>query len=206
MRVLLTILAVALLAAAGWVAWLYVGTNLVAAGPTAEALEQAERAVAEELGDAETEAQLPLPNEGEPMWILEIPSIDVRVPVLAGTSDDDLARGVGWYPTTNLPGEPGNVGIAGHALMHGKPFERLAELAEGDEITLTTRLATYTYTVRVAPADLTVAATDGWVLDPVPGQTFDPHESILTLTTDQDLVATDDRSVAFAVLTHQEPR
>lgn len=204
-RVLFTVLALALVVALAWLAWVHVGSNLWAARRTAEALDQAQRAVDQRTPDVAHESELPLPKADEPMWILEIPSLDLRVPVIAGTSRDDLSRGVGWYPTTALPGERGNVGIAGHSATHGKPFAHLRELVVGDEILLTTRLGTYHYEVRVVPAELTVGSADGWVLDPVPGQDFEAHESLLTLTTDQDPVRTDDRSVAFAVLTHKEP-
>lgn len=199
------VLLVAALAAAGWALWFHVGTDAVADSARRHALAELAEAW-REPADAEDEADLPLPEAGRPAWILEIPRIGVREPVIAGTTPDDLSRGVGWYPTTNLPGEVGNMAVAGRRVGHGEPFRRLLELERGDEVVVESRIKRYTYVVRVAPAELTVAPTDDWVLDAVPGKDFDPHEAVLTLTTEQDLYPTPDRAVGFAVLESEEPK
>ena len=49
-----------------------------------------------------------------PTAVLRIPSIGLEVAVLEGTDDLTLNRAVGWIAGTARPGEPGNVGIAGH--------------------------------------------------------------------------------------------
>jgi sortase A len=205
LKVLGIVLLVAFLAAGVWAAWTYVGTNIVANAARSEALAAIDEAWGDPV-DAENEAELPLPISGQPAWILEIPALGVREPIIAGTSSEDLARGVGWYPTTNLPGQVGNMGIAGNRIGDGEPFRDLLSLAVGDEVVVETRIRRYTYVVRVAPSQLTVDADDSWVLDPVPGKDFDPHEAVLTLTTEQDLYPTPDRSVGFAVLEREEPK
>lgn len=202
---LLVVVLVTLLAVALWGGWVYGVRHLIAAADTEKALAEAKQSVAQPRPkDVEVEAALPAPTAGEPLWILDVPRLGLTVPVLAGTDDEQLSRGVGWYPTTNLPGEPGNTGLAGYAVNEGRPFARLAELRVGDEVRLETRVARYVYEVRVAPEELTVDKSASWVLDPVPGKDFEPHESILTLTADQDLVPTDDRAVGFAVLKNKE--
>jgi LPXTG-site transpeptidase (sortase) family protein len=61
-----------------------------------------------------------------------------------------------------MPGQAGNVVIAGHRTTHGAPFNRLAELAIGDPIYLTTtsgQRLTYIVSatpVPVPPTDVTV--------------------------------------------------
>lgn len=205
LKIFLVLLLVLLLAAGGWAAWTYWGTNIVADGKRDEALASLEQAW-KDVPQAEKEAELPLPEEGEPVWILEIPAIDLREPIVAGVSDEALNTGVAWYPTTALPGEVGNMGLAGRRITNGEPFRRLLELDEGDEIIVESAIKRYTYAVRVAPRDLTVQEGDSWVLEAVPGDDFDPHESILTLTTDQDFYPTPDRSVAFAALTGDETK
>jgi sortase A len=61
-----------------------------------------------------------------------------------------------------MPGQAGNVAIAGHRTTHGAPFNRLAELAIGDPIYLTTASGqelTYIVSavpVAVSPKDVTV--------------------------------------------------
>src|SRR5277367_3391059 len=49
-----------------------------------------------------------------PLAVLRVPSVGIEAPVLAGTSDAALNRGVGHIAGSALPGEVGNVGIAGH--------------------------------------------------------------------------------------------
>ena len=65
-----------------------------------------------------------------------------------GTDDFTLSRGPGHYPSTALPGEAGNVAIAGHRTGWGSPFLRLNDLKPGDRIILTARDGTkYRYEV-----------------------------------------------------------
>ena len=82
-------------------------------------------------------AQLPAPPEGSVMALIQIPKIGVDKYVVSGTNTDDLAKGPGHYTGTALPGQYGNVAIAGHRTTHGAPFNRLAELSRGDHIYLT---------------------------------------------------------------------
>ncbi|MFN2610742.1 MAG: class E sortase [Actinomycetota bacterium] len=67
--------------------------------------------------------------------------------VVQGITLDALGAGAGHYPMTPLPGQAGNVAIAGHRTMYGKPFNELDRLAAGDRVTLQTPLATFVYQV-----------------------------------------------------------
>lgn len=137
------------------------------------------------------------------MAILTIPSFgaDYKVPVLVGTSDFALGRGVGWYENTQLPGQIGNFAIAGHRITHGEPFARLLELKPGDKVIVETKSYIFTYEVDQSPSKLTVKDADTWVLDPVPGKTsVKPTRALITLTTCQDLFNSPDRSVGFGHL------
>ena len=89
---------------------------------------------------------------------------------MEGVGKDDLARGIGHYPQTQMPGQPGNFAIAGHRVTHGSPFRKLLELRKGDQVIVETADAVYTYELDGSPRDLTVKPTDNWVLDPVPGK------------------------------------
>jgi sortase A len=137
------------------------------------------------------------------MAILTIPSFgaDYKVPILVGTSDYALGRGVGWYENTQLPGQIGNFAIAGHRITHGEPFARLLELKPGDKVIVETKSYIFTYQVDESPSKLTVKDVDTWVLDPVPGKTgVKPTQALITLTTCQDLFHSPDRSVGFGHL------
>jgi LPXTG-site transpeptidase (sortase) family protein len=93
---------------------------------------------------------------------LQIPKIGLDEFVVSGTNEADLSKGPGHYLGTAMPGQAGNVAIAGHRTTHGAPFNRLAELAVGDPIELTTsggKQLTYIVSavpVAVSPKDVTV--------------------------------------------------
>ena len=66
---------------------------------------------------------------GDGLTTLRIPKIGVEVLVVEGTTPAALRAGAGHYVGTPLPGEPGNVGIAGHRTTYGRPLNRLDELS-----------------------------------------------------------------------------
>jgi sortase A len=107
--------------------------------------------------------------------------IDLKVLVVEGTTPAALRAGAGHYPGTPLPGELGNVGIAGHRTTFGRPFNHLDEMRPGDEVLLETPFKIYHY-VAVQPF---AGHANPWVTTPkdfgvvqnVPGRHF------LTLTT-----------------------
>ncbi len=181
----------------GWVGWQYFGTGITS-NRTMDQLEQ----------DLRDQWQAPpaaaeKPEAGTPITLLRIPKFgpDWEKPVVEGVGKDELSRGIGHYPQTALPGEPGNFAIAGHRVTHGSPFRKLLELSKGDQVIVETADAVYTYALDGSPKDLTVKPADTWVLDPVPGKpNASPTTPMLTLTTCQDLFHSPDRSVAFAHL------
>lgn len=70
-----------------------------------------------------------------PLGVLEIPKLGLVVPVLEGTDELALNRGVGHIEGTPLPGTAGNVGIAGH---RDGFFRGLKEVGVGDRLVLST--------------------------------------------------------------------
>jgi sortase A len=75
-------------------------------------------------------------NIGEVMAYVEIPKIDVHLPVYHGTSDDVLNNGLGHIEQTSLPigGFGTNSVITGHrGLPTAKMFRNLDEMEIGDE-------------------------------------------------------------------------
>jgi sortase A len=105
---------------------------------------------------------------GEPLTLISIPAIGLKPTVVVeGTGASALRAGVGHYPATPLPGEEGNVAIAGHRTTYGKPFADLDRLRPGDEIRLVTPLATYIYRVveRRPGAQRVTGGAGGYVVD-----------------------------------------
>jgi LPXTG-site transpeptidase (sortase) family protein len=88
---------------------------------------------------------------------LDIPKAGLSVMVTEGVDDATLRVAVGHIPGTRLPGQAGNVGLAGH---RDSFFRGLSKVRIGDEITLTTQEAMLHYTVEsvriVSPDDVSV--------------------------------------------------
>lgn len=76
---------------------------------------------------------------------LQIPRLGVNVKVYQGTDAAQLAMGAGHFPGTSI--WEGNVAIAGHNRGANGYFGEIHTLANGDTITLKTKLGTRTYAV-----------------------------------------------------------
>jgi len=95
-----------------------------------------------------------------PLAILRIPKIDLEVAVLLGTTELALNRGLGHIAGTPLPGEDGNIGIAGHRDGY---FRGLKDVVVGDLIEMETLTGRQNYTITEL---FLVDPPDVWVLDP----------------------------------------
>jgi sortase A len=193
----------------GWVAYQYVGTNLIAEHTFRT---EASRLRAQWIEDQKTDPQgleQPSKRSGDSIGLLRIPALGgaYEVPIVNGTELTVLGKGVGHYSSTAQAGQIGNFAIAGYRVTHGQPFARLHDLDSGDEIIVETRDATYTYVLDEPPRQLTVKDTDTWVIDPVPGKPeLKPTQAMITLTTCPDLFHSTKRSVGFGHLIRTEPK
>ena len=107
---------------------------------------------------------------GELVGRMEIPRLKLSVALAEGTDAATLRRAAGHILGTSLPGQTGNIGIAGH---RDTMFRPLRHARQGDVILLVTSQGEYRY--RVVSTTI-VSPTDVAVLKP------DEHE-ILTLVT-----------------------
>jgi sortase A len=79
---------------------------------------------------------------------LALPSIGVTAPLGEGVTLTAIDRGPGHWPGTALPGEVGNVVVAGHRVTHSRPFYDLDLLQPGDPLVFTMNDGTtWTYTL-----------------------------------------------------------
>lgn len=105
---------------------------------------------------------VPAPAPGQPIGEIRIPSIGLDQVVVEGVAETDLMKGPGHYPGTPLPGEAGNVGVAGHRTTYAHPFYDLNRVAPGDQVILTTPQGVFVYMAIsqqvVAPTDVAVIA------------------------------------------------
>lgn len=118
-----------------------------------------------EVGTAKTSRSLVpavAPQEGGVVGRLDIPCIGVSVMVVEGVEGGDLKRAAGHIPGTALPGEPGNVGIAGHRDTF---FRHLRSIQLNDTITVSSLEGAYRYRVVstkvVGPEDVEVLYPTG---------------------------------------------
>ena len=115
--------------------------------------------------------------EDEIIGVLEIPTIEMTMPVYLGASDAHLAAGAAVLGNTSAPigGDNTNCVIAGHRGWHGADyFRHIDRLQVGDTVTLTNLWKTLTYTV-----------TDIQIIQPheVGKIKIQPSRDLLTLVT-----------------------
>lgn len=85
------------------------------------------------------------PVGGDRIGTLSIPVLEQRLPIIEGTSDDDLKKGVGHFTQSVLPGEVDNCVLSGH---RDTVFARLGTLKVGDRLITKTSAGTFTYKIR----------------------------------------------------------
>ncbi|WP_104524421.1 class E sortase [Blastococcus atacamensis] len=136
---------------------------------------------------------------GDAFGVLRIPRLgeDYARVILEGTSEAELSQGPGHYEGTAMPGEAGNVALAGHRVGKGSPFLELDAMRPGDPIVVETADSWFVYRVLGDPATGDLAAdpsgipgrqivrpADVDVIAPTPNQAASgPTGSYLTLTT-----------------------
>jgi sortase A len=208
-----------LLVTAGLVVLLFVVyelfvTDLVAAGQQADLSEELQQEWA--AGRVEDRPAVP----GDALAVLYVPRLgtDYRRVVLEGTGEEQLAQGPGHYAGTAMPGERGNLAIAGHRVGRGSPFLDLDQLGPGDAVVVETVDSWFVYRVlgdgagdgvtgaaAGIPGRHIVRPTDVEVISPVPGEAADvaPDGAYLTLTTCHPKYSAEQRLVIHAVLTDE---
>lgn len=128
-----------------------------------------------EISDVDTNTNQII-DLGTVIGILSIEKLKINLPIMEGTSEKQLSRGIGHMPATAIPGEKdGNSGLAGHrGHTFSVFFSRLNEMKRGDHIYIRMKdkmLKYEVYEQRIIEPD------DFSVLNPKTGQ------SLITLIT-----------------------
>ncbi|MGY1723860.1 class E sortase [Blastococcus sp. SYSU DS0533] len=108
----------------------------------------------EQWADAPADAGLVEVEIGDAFGVLRIPRLgeDYARVILEGTTERELSQGPGHYADTAMPGEPGNVALAGHRVGKGSPFLELDAMRPGDPIVVETVDTWFVYRVLGDPA------------------------------------------------------
>lgn len=125
-----------------------------------------------EVDDAGTDKVLypQYPNAGDVIGTLSLPTLEQVLPIIEGTDDEELERGVGHYIQSVLPGEKDNCVLSGH---RDTVFSELGELEVHDRVVVETSAGIYTYEVKNIRI---VGSDDRTVIVPT-------DHAVLTLTT-----------------------
>jgi len=83
-------------------------------------------------------------QRGRVLGQFEVPRLKLSYVLLEGTDNRTLDKSIGHVEGTGLPGESGNISIAGHRNTH---FRKLEWIRRGDEIVLTSPRGQYRYRV-----------------------------------------------------------
>jgi sortase A len=100
---------------------------------------------------------------------IEIPKIDVSMTMYEGIRLSTLDRGPGHWPGTAMPGQVGNVVVAGHRTSGHQVFRNIDVLVEGDEI-LFTETDGSVHRYRVTSSRI-IVPTEVWIVDQTPTPT-----------------------------------
>jgi sortase A len=106
---------------------------------------------------SEDSAPAPRPAIGSPVGLLEIRRLGLSAVIVEGAGHRELDFGPGHMPQTPLPGEGGNIGVAGH---RDSVFRPLRLIRAGDTIRVVSNDREYEYEVTsieiVGPKDVRV--------------------------------------------------
>lgn len=103
-----------------------------------------------------TTATLPTPIMPPPEYQVEpevvvgriaIPKLALDLDLYQGITLPTLDKGPGYWPGTALPGQPGNVVVAGHRVSSTRPFRYIERLEPGDDVTFTVDGVAHRYVV-----------------------------------------------------------
>lgn len=177
-----------------------------------ESLEQSQAWQREEATAAHGTPQDPpvmaTPADGAVFGLLIVPRFGAEyyLPIAEGTGTVAvLNKGqIGHYPSTQLPGEVGNFGIAAHRKAYGKPFDQINNLVVGDRIYIETADGWYSYLFRNLEF---VRPTGVGVIAPVPQQDgAAPTDRLVTLTSCNPPFTAAERIIAYGIFDRFYPR
>ena len=135
--------------------------------------------------------------------------------IVEGVGFTDLQKGPGHYPGTALPGQIGNFYVAGHRTTYLHPFNKIAELRQGDKIVLETKSMWFTYTIEdiphsnipwkeiVSPNDVAAAV---YAVPDQSDPSKQPTQRLLTFSSCHPEYSARERYIIHALMTNALPK
>lgn len=84
------------------------------------------------------------PVQGDNLGSLTMPTLKQKLPIIQGTGDKELQKGVGHYMQSVLPGRDDNCVLSGH---RDTVFSQIGKLKVGDPVIVETATGIFTYEV-----------------------------------------------------------
>ncbi|MFM9282238.1 class D sortase [Paenibacillus jiagnxiensis] len=113
---------------------------------------QPDMSVAEETRLTKISSPTPLidrsefkPKQNDVIGLLEIPKLNEDLPIIEGTDEEMLERGVGHYSTTVFPSDNEQILLSGH---RDTVFRNFGKLAIGDRFIVKLPYGTYEYEIK----------------------------------------------------------
>lgn len=183
--------------------------NPIIPTPSAEPSEEPTEEPVEPLPDIALNPPItPVPADAQKFGMLIVPrwGADYYRTIAEGVSAAEvLDRGrLGRYPSTQMPGEPGNFALAAHRMGKGGSLHYVDELRLGDHIYVETAAGWYQYSYRNLEY---VRPTGVGVLNPVPQMPVASQgERFITLTSCNPEHTTSERIIAYGLFDRFYPR
>ncbi|HEX7065524.1 MAG TPA: class D sortase [Bacillales bacterium] len=113
-----------------------------------KSLEKAQTITVAETPLQQVEARASLdsfePEKGQVIGLVSLPALSKKLPIIQGTEDDQLKKGVGHYVKSSFPGEDNQVVLSGH---RDTVFTHLGDLEKGDTVIVKLPYGSFTYSV-----------------------------------------------------------
>lgn len=131
---------------AGLICFIYSGTKVWKGRQLQVSTLHQAKAMTEEIGSSVKVQKKQASNKPDKniIGLLQIPKLEKELPIIEGTSPDDLLKGVGHYKTSSLPGSKDQIVFSGH---RDTVFRRFGELKKGDTVTVKLKNGTYLYVI-----------------------------------------------------------
>ncbi len=83
---------------------------------------------------ASFQTAVPHPQDGDPVLLIQIPSLDVNQVVVKGAGAAQLRGGPGLVDGGSIPGQRGTAVIVAHRYRYGGPFNKLHSITKGADV------------------------------------------------------------------------